>query len=192
MRILSRLVSGSQTTSVTAMTNHSTAFETLDPWRWRWLILVVGIFALDQGSKWIVATEMVYGERIQLLPFFAWVRWHNTGAAFSFLADAGGWQRWFFVVIGLGFSAYIIRELSRLTLGERWMGLVYGLILGGALGNLYGRLVNGYVVDFILVHYREYTFPAFNVADSALFLGVALWLYLMFQEGRAAKAPPGS
>ncbi len=192
MRTLLRLASGLQTTSVTAMTNHSTAPATLDPWRWRWLILVVGIFALDQGSKWIVATEMVYGERIQLLPFFAWVRWHNTGAAFSFLADAGGWQRWFFVVIGLGFSAYIIRELSRLTLGERWMGLVYGLILGGALGNLYGRLVNGYVVDFILVHYREHIFPAFNVADSALFLGVALWLYLMFQEGRAAKAPPGT
>ena len=192
MRTLLRLVSGSQTTSVTAMTNPSTALATLDPWRWRWLILVVGIFALDQGSKWIVATEMVYGERIQLLPFFAWVRWHNTGAAFSFLADAGGWQRWFFVIIGLGFSAYIIRELSRLTLGERWMGLVYGLILGGALGNLYGRLVNGYVVDFILVHYREHIFPAFNVADSALFLGVALWLYLMFQEGRAAKAPPST
>ena len=105
----------------------------------------------------------------------------------SFLADAGGWQRWFFVVLGLGFCAYVIRELSRLTLAERWMGLVYGLILGGALGNLYDRLLNGYVVDFILVHYEQYIFPAFNVADSALFCGVVIWIYLMIAESRAAK-----
>ena len=145
---------------------------------------MVGVFVLDQGTKWIVVTEMVYGERIQVLSFFAWVRWHNAGAAFSFLADAGGWQLWFFVIIGLGFSGYILRELSRLTLQERWMGLVYGLILGGALGNLYGRMVNGYVVDFILVHYERHIFPAFNVADSALFCGVVFWLYLMIQESR--------
>jgi signal peptidase II len=162
--------------------------QTLDPWRWCWLLLAVAVFALDQGTKWIVVTEMVYGERIQVLSFFAWVRWHNAGAAFSFLADAGGWQRWFFVAVGLGFSAYIVRELSRLTLQERWMGLVYGLILGGALGNLYGRLVNGYVVDFILVHYERHIFPAFNVADSALFCGVVLWLYLMIQESRRINA----
>ena len=137
-----------------------------------------------QGTKWVVVSEMFYGERIQILPFFAWVRWHNTGAAFSFLADAGGWQRWFFVAIGLGFSAYIVRELARLTLAERWMGLVYGLILGGALGNLYGRLVNGYVVDFILVHYQQHIFPAFNVADSALFCGVVFWIALMIRESR--------
>ena len=102
--------------------------EALDPWRWCWLYLAVALFLADQGTKWIVVNELVYGERIQVLPFFAWVRWHNAGAAFSFLADAGGWQRWFFVVIGLGFSAYVVRELSRLTLAERWMGLVYGLI----------------------------------------------------------------
>ena len=103
------------------------------------------------------------------------------------MADAGGWQRWFFVVLGFGFCAYVVRELSRLTLAERWMGLVYGLILGGALGNLYGRLLNGYVVDFILVHYERHIFPAFNVADSALFCGVAIWICLMIAESRAAK-----
>ena len=150
----------------------------------------MALFLADQGTKWIVVNELVYGERIQVLPFFAWVRWHNAGAAFSFLADAGGWQRWFFVVIGLGFSAYVVRELSRLTLAERWMGLVYGLILGGALGNLYGRLVNGYVVDFILVHYEQHIFPAFNVADSALFCGVVIWIVLMIAESRAAKNCP--
>ena len=77
--------------------------QALDPWRWRWLYLAVALFLADQGTKWIVVNELAYGERIQVLPFFAWVRWHNAGAAFSFLADAGGWQRWFFVVIGLGF-----------------------------------------------------------------------------------------
>ena len=169
-------------------TTDDSIVQTLDPWRWRWWWVVGGVLGLDQGTKWIVVTEMVYGQRIQVLPFFAWVRWHNAGAAFSFLADAGGWQRWFFVAIGLGFSAYILRELSRLALQERWMGLVYGLILGGALGNLYGRVVNGYVVDFILVHYEQHIFPAFNVADSALFCGVVLWLYLMLQESRRARA----
>ncbi len=157
----------------------------LDPWRWRWLWLVVALFALDQTSKWVVVTEMFYGERIQILPFFAWVRWHNAGAAFSFLADAGGWQRWFFVTLGLGFCGYILRELARLARSERWMGLVYALIMGGALGNLYDRLVNGYVVDFILVHYEQHIFPAFNVADSALFCGVAIWIVLMVRESRA-------
>ena len=159
----------------------------LDPWRWRWLWLVAALFIADQGTKWIVVTEMFYGERIQILPFFAWVRWHNAGAAFSFLADAGGWQRWFFVVLGFGFCGYILRELSRLTLNERWLGLVYGLIMGGALGNLYGRLVNGYVVDFILVHYEHHIFPAFNLADSALFCGVVIWIWLMIQESRNAE-----
>ena len=161
--------------------------DALDPWRWRWLYLAAALFLADQGTKWIVVNELVYGERIQVLPFFAWVRWHNAGAAFSFLADAGGWQRWFFVGLGVGFCVYVARELSRLTLAERWMGLVYGLILGGALGNLYGRLVNGYVVDFILVHYERHIFPAFNVADSALFCGVAIWIWLMIAESRAVR-----
>ena len=162
--------------------------QSLDPWRWRWLLLVIGVFVLDQGTKWIVVTEMVYGERIQVLSFFAWVRWHNSGAAFSFLADAGGWQRWFFLLIGFAFCVYVMRELSRLTRAERWMGLVYGLIMGGALGNLYDRAIEGYVVDFILVHYQQHFFPAFNVADSALFCGVALWLVLMIRESRSTQA----
>lgn len=162
----------------------------LDPWRWRWLLLVVAVFVIDQATKWVVVSELFYGERIQVLPFFAWVRWHNTGAAFSFLADAGGWQRWFFLGIGLAFCVYILRELSRLTQAERWMGLVYGLIMGGALGNLYDRAANGYVVDFILLHYQQHIFPAFNVADSALFCGVVIWIALMIQESRSATANP--
>ena len=172
----------------TPTSEEASELTALDPWRWRWLVLVFCVFAADQVSKWIVVTELFYGERIQVLSFFAWVRWHNSGAAFSFLADAGGWQRWFFLLIGFAFCAYVIRELSRLTRAERWMGLVYGLIMGGALGNLYDRAIEGYVVDFILVHYQQHFFPAFNVADSALFCGVALWLVLMIRESRSTQA----
>ena len=125
-----------------------------------WLALAALIFCFDQGTKWLVVDQMAYGARIAVLPFFDWVRWHNTGAAFSFLADAGGWQRWFFVVLGVGFSLYVMRGLWRLLQSEAWMGLVYALILGGALGNLYDRAIDGYVVDFILLYYQDYYFPA--------------------------------
>jgi signal peptidase II len=103
------------------------------------------------------------------------------------LADASGWQRWFFIVLGIGFCIYILWEMSRLRPSEKMLACVYALILGGALGNLWGRMANGYVVDFILVHYQEHIFPAFNVADSALFCGVALWMILIFREHRAQE-----
>ena len=143
---------------------------------------------LDQLAKYWVVTELAYQERIQVLPFFAWVRWHNDGAAFSFLSGAGGWQRWFFIFLAIGFAAFIIYELRRLTPNDKVMGWVYGLILGGALGNLVDRLNYGYVVDFILVHYETYYFPAFNLADSALFCGAALWVLLMIAEYREKRS----
>tara|TARA_B110000483_G_scaffold178915_1_gene211589 strand:+ start:547 stop:1077 length:531 start_codon:yes stop_codon:yes gene_type:complete len=154
---------------------------------WRWLGLGFLVLLLDRLTKYVVVSELAYGDRIQILPFFAWVRWHNSGAAFSFLADAGGWQRWFFIVLGIGFCIYILWEMSRLRPSEKMLACVYALILGGALGNLWGRMANGYVVDFILVHYQEHIFPAFNVADSALFCGVALWMILIFREHRAQE-----
>ena len=156
---------------------------------WRWLGLGVLVLILDRVTKYVVVSEMAYGDRIQILPFFAWVRWHNPGAAFSFLADAGGWQRWFFIVLGVGFCIYLFWEFVRLRQNEKMLACIYALILGGALGNLWGRIVEGYVVDFVLVHYENYIFPAFNVADSALFCGVALWVILIFQEYRAQKSP---
>ena len=152
-----------------------------------WLSIALSVLVLDQLSKYIVVSTLAFQERIQVLPFFAWVRWHNPGAAFSFLSDAGGWQRWFFVVLALGFSAYLIWELARLPKSEKMLGWVFSLILGGALGNLVDRWMNGYVVDFVLVHYKQHIFPAFNVADSALFCGAALWLLLMFIEYRRSK-----
>lgn len=156
---------------------------------WRWLGLGVLVLILDRVTKYVVVSEMAYGDRIQILPFFAWVRWHNPGAAFSFLADAGGWQRWFFIVLGVGFCIYLLWEFVRLRQNEKMLACIYALILGGALGNLWGRIVEGYVVDFVLVHYENYIFPAFNVADSALFCGVVLWMILIFQEYRAQKSP---
>ena len=150
----------------------------------RWIPLAVVVAGLDQATKAWVTSALVHGERIQILPFFAWVRWHNEGAAFSFLASAGGWQRWFFILLALVFSVYVIWELARLSYRERHLGAVYGLILGGAVGNVIDRIVHGHVVDFVLLHYQQHIFPAFNVADSALFCGVVLWGLLLFQQFR--------
>ncbi len=153
----------------------------------RWLSLAGLVVLLDQLSKYYVVSVLAYNDRVQVLPFFAWVRWHNDGAAFSFLAGAGGWQRYFFVCLAVGFSAFIIYELKRLPREDRVMGWVYGLILGGAIGNLIDRLLHGYVVDFILVHYQQHNFPAFNIADSALFCGAVLWILVMIHEHRQGK-----
>ena len=137
---------------------------------WRWLGLGFLILLLDRLTKYVVVSELAYGDRIQVLPFFAWVRWHNPGAAFSFLADAGGWQRWFFIVLGVGFCIYVLWEMSRLRPSEKMLACIYALILGGALGNLWGRMVNGYVVDFILVHYRDYIFSCLQCRRLRTFL----------------------
>ena len=154
----------------------------------RWIPLAVVVAGLDQATKAWVTSALVHGERIQILPFFAWVRWHNEGAAFSFLASAGGWQRWFFILLALVFSVYVIWELARLSYRERHLGAVNGLILGGAVGNVIDRIVHGHVVDFVLLHYQQHIFPAFNVADSALFCGVVLWGLLLFQQFRQDRA----
>src|SRR5512139_48008 len=119
----------------------------------KWLGSAALIFTADRISKSIVATMLDLGERVSVWPVFSWVHLNNRGAAFSFLADGSGWQRWFFVALGIGFFAFI---------------------LGGALGNLYDRIVHGFVVDFVLVHWGEYYFPAFNVADSAITVGAGL------------------
>ncbi|MEM7097146.1 MAG: signal peptidase II [Pseudomonadota bacterium] len=153
-----------------------------------WLGFASFVVALDQITKFIVVSELALWDRVQVLPFFAWVRYHNPGAAFNFLANSGGWQRWFFVCLALGFSAYLIWELSRLAKHEKVLGWVFSLILGGAIGNMLDRWINGYVVDFILVHYQVHEFPAFNIADSALFCGAALWILTMLIEYRAEKA----
>jgi signal peptidase II len=150
-----------------------------------WIGLSLLVVTLDQLSKWVVVENLRLGERVDVLPFFSWVRWQNDGAAFSLLSGSGG--RWFFVALAVGFAGFIIYELRRLPLNSRLMGWVYGLILGGALGNGVDRLFSGHVVDFVLVHYAGWHFPAFNVADSALSVGAVLWIGSMFVDYRADR-----
>ena len=117
-------------------------------------VIAVVVWILDRVTKYIVVDNLALGEAIPVVPIFSWIRLHNTGAAFSFLSDAGGWQRWFFVALAIGFAIFLIIELRKIG-ADRWLGWTYGLILGGALGNGYDRLVNGYVVDFLLVHWQH-------------------------------------
>ncbi len=152
-----------------------------------WLSFSGLVVMLDQLTKWFVTSNMQLGDHIPVWPIFSWVRWHNEGAAFSMLSDGGGWQRWFFVALACGFTAFIIYELRRLQVTERFMAFVYALILGGALGNMIDRLFQGYVVDFILFYYRDWYFPAFNVADMALSCGAVLWIGYLIVESRRAR-----
>lgn len=153
----------------------------------RWLSVSGVVVILDQLSKWVVVSNMQLGDHIPLLPVFSWVRWHNEGAAFSMLSDSGDWKRWFFVTLAIGFTAFIVYELRQLTVKDRFMAFVYSLILGGALGNMIDRLFHGYVVDFILVHYQDWYFPAFNVADIALSCGAVLWIGFLLLDARRTR-----
>ena len=142
--------------------------------KWLWLSLVV--VGLDQVSKlWVVSNFRLY-ESIQLLPSLNLTYVHNTGAAFSFLSTAGGWQRWFFVGIALLATTVLTIWLARLKPTERWMAATLSLILGGAIGNLYDRIAYAYVIDFIDVYYETWHWPVFNVADSAISIGVVMML----------------
>jgi signal peptidase II len=136
----------------------------------------------------IVESKLMLGEEVPVLPVFSWIRLHNEGAAFSILADQGGWQRWMFVALAIGFSTYLVVEIRRLPATERLLGWAYGFVLGGALGNLWDRAVNGYVVDFALAHYDNHYFPAFNVADSAISIGATLWILSMLRDVRRERA----
>ena len=141
---------------------------------WLWL---AGVFILlDQCSKWIVLSTLQPGESRYVAPFFNWVLTFNAGAAFSFLSDAGGWQRWFFTVLALGVSGWIITLLRR-HVGEFRLSLALTLVLSGALGNVIDRIRFGAVVDFVQWHVAGYYWPAFNVADSAITLGAILLIW---------------
>jgi len=142
----------------------------------RWLALSGLVIVIDQSTKaWVLAAFHV-GESLVLTPFLNLVLLLNPGASFSFLADAGGWQRWFFIVLALGISVWLV-VLLRKHAGERLLPLALALILGGALGNVIDRIRFGAVVDFLHFHWNEHYFPAFNVADSCITIGVALMLW---------------
>lgn len=144
--------------------------------------IVAIIVVFDQITKIAADKALALGEGIAVLPVFNIALAYNYGAAFSFLNVPGGWQRWFFTGISFVVSIVLIVWLFRLTRSEKWLGLSLALILGGAIGNLIDRALNGYVIDFIQVYYDKYYFPTFNIADSAIFCGAALLLVLTFFE----------
>ena len=139
-----------------------------------WLSLLVVV--LDQLSKYWVMTSFEEYEVLRVWPVFNLTLVYNTGAAFSFLSDAGGWQRWFFVTIGVLVSAAMVVWLSRLDVRERLTAYGLALVVGGAIGNLIDRILLGKVVDFLQWHWQNWYWPSFNLADSAITLGVVLLL----------------
>ena len=141
----------------------------------RWLWLAVLVVIVDLGSKFLVMGHFQLGESMPLIPFFNLTYAHNPGAAFSFLADKGGWQRWFFTALALGVSGWIVSLLRRHT-SEFRLSLALTMVLGGALGNVIDRIRFGAVVDFVQWHVAGFYWPAFNVADSAIVVGVGLML----------------
>ncbi|MFQ3236069.1 MAG: signal peptidase II [Paraglaciecola sp.] len=146
----------------------------------RFLWLAALAFVLDQVSKhWIVDNLELY-QAIQYTPFFNLTHVYNYGAAFSFLSDAGGWQRWFFTIIAFGVSGLLLWWLKESSRKQVLLPVAFSLILGGALGNVYDRVVHGYVIDFLVFYYQDWYWPAFNVADSAICLGAILLIVDMF------------
>ncbi|NAW67031.1 signal peptidase II [Photobacterium halotolerans] len=142
----------------------------------RWLWLAVLVFAIDIGTKLLVMDTMGYGwpNRIEVLPFFNLLYVHNYGAAFSFLSDASGWQRWLFTAIALGVTALLMVWMRRTPASHTMVNAAYALIIGGALGNLFDRLYHGFVVDFLDFYIGQHHWPAFNIADSAICVGAGL------------------
>ena len=142
------------------------------------------VMALDQLTKLWVLNSFVPGESLSITPFFNLVLVFNPGAAFSFLADHTGWQRWFFTIIALGISGWIVWQLRTLQ-PRTWFSLGLALIMGGALGNLIDRLWLGMVIDFIDLHAAGWHWPAFNVADSAVCVGAVLYVLCQGRTGDA-------
>lgn len=153
----------------------------------RWLWLSVLVVVLDQVTKQLANSLLTYEHPLHLLPSLNLTLVYNTGAAFSFLSTASGWQRWFFIALGLLAAVVMVVWLSRLSARDRLGGMAVSLILGGALGNVIDRVWHGRVIDFIDVYYRHWHWPAFNVADSAITIGVALLIIDGLVGARSAE-----
>lgn len=143
--------------------------------KWLWLSGVV--IVLDQLTKYFASTALTLYKPVEVMPMFNFTLMHNPGAAFSFLSDASGWQRWFFTVVALVVSTVIVFWIKRLPVHEKWQAIGLAMILGGALGNVIDRVLFGYVIDFIQVYYSEWYWPAFNIADAAISIGVVILIY---------------
>lgn len=153
---------------------------------WAWLAVSALVIALDQWTKQLVAAHLSVNQSIPVTSFFDLVLVFNTGAAFSFLSTASGWQRWFFVALALSVSGWLVTLLYRHA-NERLLPLSFALVLGGAIGNVIDRLVHGAVADFLHFHIGKYYWPAFNVADSAITVGVVLLIWDQLR-GRQRKS----
>lgn len=153
----------------------------------KWIWVAVLTFVLDQASKlWVVGAFELY-ERVAITPFFNLTYVRNYGAAFSFLSDAGGWQRWFFTAIAFAVSVMLLYWLRKNDAGQKAQNIAFALILGGALGNVIDRLYHGFVVDFLDVYVGSYHWPAFNIADSAICIGAVLLVWDAFTQDSKNK-----
>lgn len=140
--------------------------------KWLWLSTIV--IALDQLTKYLASTELQFHVPVAVMPSFNWFLAHNTGAAFSFLSDAGGWQRWFFIGLAAVVTVIIVSWLKKLDSNQAWLAAALSLILGGAIGNVIDRIYHGYVIDFIQWYYQSYYWPSFNIADAAISVGAVI------------------
>lgn len=154
----------------------------------KWLWLTVFVVVIDLVTKAWVSNTFRYGEMLEVLPIFDLTLLHNKGAAFSFLANEGGWQRWFFAVIAVVVSGVLLVWLKRLKPNETWLAIALAMVLGGALGNLHDRVLLGYVVDFLFFHWENNYFPAFNLADTAISLGAGMLIVDMIRNPENKKS----
>ncbi|MGQ9425508.1 signal peptidase II [Gilvimarinus sp. F26214L] len=159
---------------------------------WGWYGIAALILVLDQITKLWAESALAGGEVVVLTSWFRLELAYNTGAAFSLLYDAGGWQRWLFsglaIAVSVGIVIWIARLVASRTAGRHWELLALALILGGALGNVYDRILLGHVVDFVVWHYQQYHWPTFNIADSAISVGAALLIVdMLFVQSRQSR-----
>ena len=148
--------------------------------QWLWIVLL--IIALDQATKIAADYYLTYLQPVPIIPMFNLTLVYNKGAAFSFLSEAGGWQRWFFIALSLVISIVLVVWLNRLNSTQKLQTSAIALILGGAVGNLIDRSIYGYVIDFLDAYYQQYHWPAFNIADSAIFVGAVLLIIDSFKN----------
>lgn len=157
---------------------------------WIGLLVAAVVVVVDQWTKQLAVATLDFRTPQMVTKWFDWMLTYNTGAAFSFLANAGGWQRWFLAGVALAVSVFLIVWLFRLAPRDRSLVIPLGCILGGGIGNLVDRVTLGHVVDFISLHYRDWYWPAFNVADSAITLGAAWWLLSALLGASSADTDP--
>ena len=157
-----------------------------------WLLLSAAIILVDQLTKaWVLASLPEYTPVVVIDGFWNWYRTYNTGAAFSFLSDAGGWQKYLFTVLAFGISALLAMWLSRTPRNDWRVAMPYALVIGGAIGNVIDRLMHGKVIDFIQWYWRDHYWPSFNIADSAIVAGaIGIAVYGLF-SGKPAEHKPG-